>query len=397
MYNERTCELEHCEETFEPYPANKRFCKPEHKREAENARRRELVEDVVTAIETRGDVDVENEDDDNYLDFLRRENRRLANLAEKRKFQNHDAAEEIYRAAYDALSNIEMKPVKSPKPKAGRGEEEAANVISADWQLGKVSKSYNSEVCAERLEQYIDKVLSITDVQRSDHPVNRVHVDYLGDIIEGEDIFPGQLGTLDASLYKQMVNGVNIAVDMLRRLLSHFEYVHVAGVIGNHAELSGKRVGSYNPESNMDRLLYKFLEMMFQNDPRITFDVPEGDGERNFYAIDKISTPSGSLRQLLVHGDQFPKPTSLHQYHKKITGWASGAIKEPFDTVYMGHYHQVTKFNVGGGIPVKIAGSPESDNEFASEIIGAGSKPSQPLQFVRGDIGVTAEYEIDLR
>lgn len=388
MYNMRECELEGCNEVFEPYPANKRFCDPSHKREAENRRRRELVEDVVTAIETREE---DEDDNDDYLDFLRRENRRLANLAEKRKFQKYDAAEEMYRAAFDALSSIELKPVKEPKPKSAPGPEEFANPLVADLQIGKGSATYSPDICRDRVEQYGDKVVSITDVQRSDHPVNHAHVHLLGDFVENECTYPGQQNNNLTSLYQQMVDGVEIVSDFLRRMLSNFETVHVAACSGNHGTLRG-RDGPFDEESNMDRLLYKFLEMMFRDEPRITFQIPEGQNKAIFYVIDNVD----GHRQLLVHGDQFPKPTSLHQYHKMITGWASGAIDEKFDSVVLGHWHQNMKFTVGGGILVKIVGSSESDNSYALENLARSNPPTQGLQFIRGDVGITAEYDIKL-
>lgn len=390
MSETRECAFDRCDEDFTPSTWNQIYCRHQCKRDAENQRRRDLITDVVAAVTAHEGE--EAEEDEDYVEFLRKDNARLARLAEKRKHQHRDAAEQIYQAAYDALSNIEIKPVRPPTAKSASGPEEVANPVCSDYQLGKVTASYNSDVCRERVERFGEKVLSITDVQRSDHPVDRAHVYLLGDLCEGEDIFAGQAHELDSSLYRQIVNGVEIVSDLLRRFLSHFKSVHVAGVIGNHGVLAGRRNGPYNPESNMDRLMYKFLEMMFRDEPRITFDIPEGDGERNFYTVDYID----GYGTLLVHGDQFPKPTSFHTYAKKILAWKAGSIREPFDNVVMGHYHQSVKATLGN-CPMRMAGTTESDNEFAQEVVGALGTPSQLLRFVRSDIGVTAEYEIDLR
>jgi DNA repair exonuclease SbcCD nuclease subunit len=72
-------------------------------------------------------------------------------------------------------------------------------------------------------------------------------------------------------------------------------------------------------------------------------------------------------------------------------GWKDGAIPEQFQDVYMGHYHQSVKATLGTTM-LRVAGSPESYNTFAQEVLAAMGRPSQPLQFVHPQQGVTAEY-----
>ena len=102
---------------------------------------------------------------------------------------------------------------------------------------------------------YADKILKLTDIQRSDHPVDECVVYALGDIVEGELIFPGQSHLIDASLYRQVtVDGPRILIDFLRRLLGHFTTVKVVWVIGNHGRLGGRSSRDYSLESNADRM-----------------------------------------------------------------------------------------------------------------------------------------------
>ena len=382
----RACANPDCQETFTPNSHNQRYHSGACKRFVENIKRR-LPSPV--AVAGGGDFD---DNITSQIEYLRKENKRLATALDKHKNATRELVEAVHDAAYKALSRLELTPVKAPTNRRSSGTEEIANPSLSDFQLGKVTTSYNSEVCAERVDLYADKVLELTEIQRAHHPVNRAHVYLLGDIVEGEDIFPGQTHLIDASLYRQVVNGTRIVADFLRRLLSDFETVHVAGVIGNHGALAGGSRGrKYNPETNMDRMLYKFVSMMFENDPRITFNVPEGMGERNFYTVDYV----GDYGTLLMHGDQFCTPTSMHAYYKKILGWKTGAIKEKFDDVLIGHWHQNTKATFGTTI-LRIAGTPESDNTFAQEVLGVMGRPSQHLQFVHPSRGVTAEYDVML-
>jgi hypothetical protein len=178
---------------------------------------------------------------------------------------------------------------------------------------------------------------------------------------------------------------------MILRWIEEFDTIHIVGVIGNHGALTSPRRNTYNPETNMDRLLYKILEWMFAYEDRVSFTIPDGDGESNFYAVDTI----GNYSTLLLHGNQFPPPSSTHSYYKKVMGWKDGAIPEKFEDVYAGHFHQNVKMTLGSST-FRMAGSPESFNTFAQEILAVMGRPSQNLQYVHPDNGVTSEWTIYL-
>ena len=324
-------------------------------------------------------------------DFLRSENRRLAKLADKYKNVKDEAILAVYQAAYDAFSGVDLSPIKYQGPnKSSKGTPETAVVVFADWQLGKVTSTYNSDVLAKRIDLYAEKMLEIVNIQREHHNVDNLHVWLLGDIVEGEEIFPGQSHLLDAGLYRQVgMYGPEILYKFFTLALQNFKHVHVTGVIGNHGAVGGRARRQHDPETNMDRLLYKIVSWIFKDEPRITFNIPDGRGERSFYAVDRI----GNYSSLLIHGDQMPSPTAFHGYYKKVMGWKDGAIPEQFDDVFMGHYHQQVKVTIGSGL-LRISGSPESSNTYAQEFFSSMSRPCQHLMFVHPENGVTCEYSI---
>jgi len=324
-------------------------------------------------------------------DFLRSENKRLAKLVEKHKNVQHETVLAAYQAAFDVFSNFELPKIKQPNLKNNKHKvPETAVAVFADWQLGKVTPDYNSDVLEKRIEQYTEKLLEITEIQRMDHNVDDLHVWLLGDIVEGEEIFPGQAHLIDSGLYRQVgINGPRILGKFFSTVLENFKNVHVIGIIGNHGAVGGKTKKQHDPETNMDRLLYKIMDHMFEKEERITFNIPDGVGERNWYAIDNI----GSYSSLLIHGDQLPPPASYHGYFKKIMGWKDGAIPEHFDDVFMGHYHQQFKMTIGTTM-LRISGSPESHNTYAQEFFSSMSKPCQHLMYVHPENGITSEYSI---
>lgn len=380
------CAGPYCEETFNPVVWNQKYHDPQCKRDAENvSKRRTYTEDVAKAV-APAYLDLEEGE---VVEFLRKETSRLGRAVDKYKATKSELVDATYKAAYDAFSGISMPKIPSPTKDTRKAEEEVAVAVLADWQLGKVTPTYNTDICRKRISLYTDKILRITDIQRADHPVRKLHVWLLGDIVEGEDIFATQAHLIDSSLYRQVgVDGPEIIRDFLLQMLKEFEEVKVVGVIGNHGRLSS-RLKSINPETNMDRLLYKITELMFGYEDRISFDIPDGHGESNFYAVDTI----GNYSTLLLHGDQFPAPSTTHTYYKKVMGWKDGAIPQQFDDVFMGHYHQNAKMTLGSSI-LRVSGSPESYNTFAQETLGVMGRPSQHLQFVHPIHGVTSEHTI---
>lgn len=324
------------------------------------------------------------------VDFLRSENKRLARLVDKHKNIKEEASHLVYQAAFDAFSNFQLPRIQKPSLAKKKSTPETAVAVFADWQLGKVTSTYNSDVLARRIDQYTEKMLEIVNIQRAHHNVDNLHVWLLGDIVEGEEIFPGQSHLLDAGLYRQVgVYGPEIISKFLTTALENFEHVHVTGVIGNHGAVGGRARRQHDPETNMDRLLYKIVELIFKNEPRISFNIPDGRGERSFYAVDRI----GNYSSLLIHGDQMPSPTAFHGYFKKVMGWKDGAISDHFDDVFMGHYHQQVKVTIGSSL-LRISGSPESNNTYAQEYFSSMSRPCQHLMFVHPENGVTSEYSI---
>lgn len=379
-----------CPETFVRFPANKKYCSLKCKRSSDTARSI-IYDDVVDLYEPL----VRSSSDDTEAavyeqrDFLRKENTRLYNLSEKYKHSVNEAYELILKTVKENIQSITVGPAKNNNTRLiEKAPALVFNPWNSDTQIGKVTPTYNTDKAYEAVGLYTDYVLGHYQDFSQLYNIKTAHVYFLGDIVEGENIFPTQPHLLDTSVFRQAtVDGPQMYGEQLRRLLERFEQVIVVCVIGNHG-----RLGKFsNPESNMDRVLYQTLYWMFANEPRIKFVIPQGHGESMFWAVDKI----GDYSTLLVHGDQFGPPTSQGSYASKILGWKAGAIPVHFDDVAFGHYHQNVKFTIGN-IVARGAGSTESYNTFAQERLGRQSRPSQHLQIVDPQQGVYWESDIFL-
>lgn len=328
---------------------------------------------------------------------LRAANARLLRELERVKQSKADIIEAVEQAVRDAISAIVLPPIPPPPKDRRRKGHEVAIAIASDWQLGKRTPSYNTDVCRERVMRYAEKVVDLTNLHRSHHPVPECHVWLLGDLVEGELIFPGQAHRIDASLFRQVLTvGPSILGAFLQTLLGSFDKVVVIGVIGNHGAIGGPVRRDYHPETNADMMMYEATRLLLGDEPRIEWRLPRPDGERAWYAIDKI----GSLSALLVHGDQIRGGFAGYPWYgvgRRVRGWALGGVPEPFQLVAMGHWHRTVLLTEG---PLRIyqSGSPESDNTWAAEQLGHTSLPEQWLLFADPEKGrITAEYIVDLR
>ncbi|REK25908.1 MAG: hypothetical protein DWQ40_00355 [Actinobacteria bacterium] len=323
---------------------------------------------------------------------------RTQKMLGKEKRRTGRIAEAAYRAAHEAAL---ARPVpKVPIPRADRrtaaGGPEVAVAWISDLQLGKKTPDYDSDVCRERMGIYAKKVRELVGIQRTARPIDTCHVWMTGDMVEGEDIFPGQTWLIDSSLYAQTVkNGPEITAQFLMEMLAEFREVHVTAVIGNHGRIGRK--GMSHPETNTDRMLYDITRKMLSGEDRLTWNIPEpgNSGDRGWYAVDTI----GNYSSLLVHGDQFRGSLGVPWYgiRKKVLGWKAMSADRnlafpEFQDLAFGHWHQPITWTVNG-IGIRGIGSPESRNDYAAENFAGMSRPSQRLLFVDPEAGqVTVEY-----
>lgn len=360
------------------------------------------------------DIDEELNEAAEELDLVNRNLRstidRLRKDLIKAKDQTSFMGEKLYEAMMDSAAAARFDPVVAPpKDKRRKGEEYGISVVS-DWQLGKITKSYSSEVCEERIKQYTEKVIEITEIQRKDHPIKEHHVFMLGDMIEGELIFPGQSHLIDSSLFQQVaIDFPRIAKYMIQRLLETHDKVVVHTVWGNHGYLGGRSRKDMHPESNADNFAYVYLKNLFEHEPRVEFRV-----SREWYNTADLGD---GLKFLLLHGNNIRGYNGLpwYGYYKKILGWEilrhRGLLGDParvdededtvviaeggFDYALTGHFHTPTSmyFNT---VRVWVNGSTESHNAYAAEQLASMGEPSQYLLFAKPGKGITAEYLITL-
>jgi hypothetical protein len=339
---------------------------------------KEVAEKEVASYEAIGEIE-----------RLKSAHRKALKKLEDKERDRNELVEAVYQAAREASAAMNIAPVAQPKADKRKADDETAILLLSDWQLGKITPTYNSDVAAERIKSLSDKVERLVEIQRAAHPVKELRVYLLGDLVEGEDIFPGQAHLIDASLYNQIFHGGEILANLVRRLASVFEKVRVVGVIGNHGRL-GRR-GTFHPESNADAMMYRIASMALKEQKNVEWVETISAGERAWFATDEVKGKTW----FLFHGDQvsggfagFP----WYGFGKKLQGWNMTVAR--FDYSAAGHFHTPTRMYLNG-ITHWSGGSTESSNTYAQEQLASAGEPCQWLLF-QHESGVTAEYLIRL-
>lgn len=314
--------------------------------------------------------------------------RRLQRQLADEKAKKGDLVAAVYEAAHDAsVITGRPAPVELRKRKSGEGDSEEALLHLSDWQLGKVTPEYNTDVCIARVRHVVERVRRITAVQRKDHPVPGCTVMFGGDHVEGGGgIFPGQAYEVDSSGYGQLMAASGLMAEVVLSLLQDFDRVTVHSVHGNHGRL-GRR-GDLPREDNLDNIAFALARAQLGNQPRLTWDE-----NLDWYAPITI----GQYQALLVHGDQVKSfgGTPAFAIARKATAWSSGALPVTFTDLFIGHYHQNLVITLPNSGQVRMVPSTESASGYASEFMASKGRPGQRLLFVRPDKGmVTGEYMI---
>jgi hypothetical protein len=316
---------------------------------------------------------------------LRNAQRELA----KAKDRTEHLVEVVMQSAFDAAVATGGKPLIINPPKDKRkAEAEVALWHLTDWQLAKETRTYNSEICSERIQKYVDIALKLTEVARSHHPVRDCFIVMTGDMLEGLFNFPTQAHEVDQTIFGQFTTLARLIADTVAVALANYETVTVIPEWGNHGRIGSKRDGVPRSD-NLDRMSYELAKQLVGPNKRLTWqDCPED--------IQRIEI--GNYRALAIHGDEvgrngFASPMTIVQHVNK---WRSGSYPWEFRDVYMGHYHTHAEWPLANGLgSVYQTGSTESDNRYAGVMLASSATPSQRLHFIDPRKGrVTATHKI---
>tara|TARA_R110002020_G_C16268191_1_gene770924 strand:- start:559 stop:1572 length:1014 start_codon:yes stop_codon:yes gene_type:complete len=294
----------------------------------------------------------------------------------------------IGEAVQDALKGVRITtaPVSKRKEKRTKKPKSApeAWLCLSDWQVGKVTETYNSQVATRRVHQLTNQA---ADLIRKENP-KVLHIVLQGDMVEGEAIFAGQPFEIDDDLWTQSVKTVpKLITHVITKLSPLVPKIKVAAVHGNHGR-SGFKGGGHSRKTNWDLVSYNTAELMCQiaGVKNMSWEISE-----TWFVKQKVAG-NGIL---CVHGDQIGggNPFNVNAIFKKAMGWTHNI--EDWKFLSVGHHHTHASGELNRDMYFFLSGSPESGNEFAREKLAQGGLALQRLCFFNSK-GLISEHLLKL-
>jgi len=281
--------------------------------------------------------------------------------------------------------------IKKPHLEKGSGDEEEAVLVISDLHVGRRTDTFNATVAKERVATIVKSVAIIAALHRNAHPLRKITVFLLGDIVNSEDVGKKvNLSEVDSLLHDQ-IYGPNSASDILtwafRSLLENFETVVVKCVRGNHG--APQKHTGMDPLSNWDTVTYHTIEAAFIHEPRIKFEIAT-----KFYQIADIM----GKKFLLVHGDQMRGGGShgvpLYGLTQRMMKW-SDSMEEHWDVMVCGHWHHCAAIDQNTK-ELFVNGTAVTDDEYIKANYGNMASCAWWYFHVHPRKGITARYKLHM-
>lgn len=232
--------------------------------------------------------------------------------------------------------------------------------------------AYDRKIAVKRLKRFFDKVVVLTRNYLSGLDYDGVVLFLGGDIFSG-DIHDELTETNEDTMLGSLLFWSEHIASGIGMLADEFGKVHVPCVVGNHSRRTRKPRSKLRARDNFDWFLAHQLALMFKEDDRVSFQIPE--------STDAI-VPVYDTTYLLTHGDQARGgqgigglwPPLLRMRAKKLQNYE--AMGTPFDIMVCGHWHQLIQAASNGLI---VNGSTKGFDEFASTMNFGFEPPQQAL------------------
>jgi hypothetical protein len=248
------------------------------------------------------------------------------------------------------------------------------------------SNEYNLVIAHERLKRVITSSVRLLRDYLTGGEYDGFVLALGGDMVSG-NIHEELRETNDAQILACVVDLYENLVPAIELLADEFGRVFVPCVVGNHGRLDKKPRAKGAARDNFEWILYQFLYKHFLKDSRVTIVVSE--------SLDYLYKVHNTT-YLLTHGDQFRGGSGISG---PMTPWALGdhrkrkrqdAIKQPYDVMIFGHWHQLFWGN-GGFI---CNGSLKGYDEYAFRSNFSFQAAMQALWVTHPDKGITFQMPV---
>jgi len=317
-------------------------------------------------------------------------------VSESRKIDNYKLRADIIAdrlseavVPYEEAKLVNWTP-QNRKP--GHGSEDVGLILS-DLHIGHDHSAdetggmsaYNMDIYQARLDNLKLAVADIYELHNQLYELPTLHIFCLGDIVDGmNDVGAWSPTYIMTPIMDQVMAGVESLSEAIRYWLTIFGEVKFYGIRGNHGRVA--KSGVEKDYCNWDVIIYEFLRAKFENNPRITFDVP-----KCWWSLQEIRNHNF----FLTHGDDVKSKgvpiLGLLELERKMTA----SLRKPIDFMLAGHFHNASEFTTHNG-RLLMNGSFVGADVYSLKNALPGTRAEQKIFGIHDTRGITWMYNINL-
>ena len=339
-------------------------------------------------------IDLQELEEEAEYDTIRSLQSQLRN-ATKTNIKLKQLKGDMLKVMGESLSTIHPPKISFKKERNRKDSyEEIAWLHLTDMQIGRRVDlgmtagitEYNFEIFQERMERLVYRFLKIVKEQRTDRrKIKRCIIALGGDIVDGEDIFPGHAFVIDLSAFRQVTEGVHVLAQAISEISKHFEQVDIICVDGNHGR-PGKK-GQHSPHTNFDRIFYYMLSLLMKDHKNINISIAEG----HMAILDVFG-----YTFLMSHGDEYRGSLGIPVYgQRRAAHHYMSMTRLAIDVFLHGHHHNPADFDVAFSESIAV-GSFQGGSIFSVKNMQTACQPSQLCFFIHPQHRITSKWKITL-
>lgn len=259
-------------------------------------------------------------------------------------------------------------------------KEKLGGLNEHDWQIW-----------LQKLDNWFEAACNIIRERQQFAKIEKIVLAFVGDIVEGHEIFKGQAYELELDIWKQTLYGARDITQAVARLASTFPHhqFQLVGVGGNHGRLG--RLGEAPYRCNFDLILYEFMRLRLSAMPElknIACEFPEA-----WYQVVK----TWGWTHLLVHLDDVKGSLGLPFYGlQRYLGKQSTLLQRTINYLHGGHFHTEADIPFTTG-SVLVNGNWIGATGFTTKQIVEGNTPVQMCYVFTELNGLETSYKIYLK
>lgn len=337
------------------------------------------------------------------------EKEKLLQRAESRrvkwlKDQTHkiDLLGDMIDEAIAKADPVTVEVYETPAKKQDSGKENVTLWFEfSDLQLGTLItkeemggvNEHNWLIWENKLNIWKKEVLDKINFYKRDFHIDHVVIACLGDMVEGIDIFKGQIWKVDRHVVDQAIMGANdTAACFAEIMLANSELkFDILEVFGNHGRIGRKGEVPYS--CSMDKIYQRFLEAQLKSIPELK-NYTYHHNEAWFYFLEIYG-----WTHLLLHGDQgmsklwSGKPT-VNSLEKGLVRF-NQMLQQQVHFLHCGHFHSPVNFSFNIS-QILINGSFIGTSDFSATKMVASNPPVQLMYLFTPREGLTLTQRIYL-